>query len=264
MEIRNINNGDSGSVIRLILNTLIDKVVGFSAVISNLVTRVGTMEANQDLNTFTPEDKLKLDSAITSQELTTALATKVTAVPGSRLVTEQEVVRLNESATLNDLNNYVEKVEGGRLITNSEGLKLANAVDSVMLNQAISSLLSSETKDMSIAKDYRDIVIYARNEGEGEEEDRQTKIPVLEFIENIKQGQLYPSYKSLNGVQNGENTQFSARGSLIKESAELYINGLLYPVNVGFVFENDIILLTGAPTPKSGDIVRLKAIYLTE
>ena len=74
---------------------------------------------------------------------------------------------------------------------------------------------------------------------------------------------VYPTYRSLVGHQNGSNTQFKYSGTLIQETAELYIGGLLYPVNIGFVFEGDTILLTGAPIPIAEDVIRLKAIYLT-
>ena len=136
------------------------------------------------------------------------------------------------------------------------------------LTTAIGNMVEKNTKELPlIAETYNNVVLYARNEGEeGVEEPVQVKVSLPALISEINQdiSFVYPTYRSLVGTQNGSNTQFKYSGTLIPETAELYIGGLLYPLNIGFTFEGvDTILITGAPTPTSEDIMRLKAIYLT-
>ncbi len=135
------------------------------------------------------------------------------------------------------------------------------------LSTEIGKVLAKETKETPlIAETYNNVVLYARNEGEeGVEEPEQVKVSLPTLISEIKQdiSFVYPTYKTLEGIQNGSNAQFKYRGTLIQETAELYIGALIYPVNIGFVFEGDTIVITGAPIPKAEDIMRLKAIYLT-
>ena len=135
------------------------------------------------------------------------------------------------------------------------------------LSTAIGKMIEKDTKETPlIAEAYNNVVLYARNEGEeGVEESGQVKVSLPALISEIKQdiSFVYPTYKTLEGIQNGSNSQFKYRGTLIQETAELYIGGLLYPVNIGFAFEGDTIIITGAPIPTAEDIMRLKAIYLT-
>ena len=135
------------------------------------------------------------------------------------------------------------------------------------LSTAIGKMIEKDTKETPlIAEAYNNVVLYARNEGEeGVEEPGQVKVSLPALISEIKQdiSFVYPTYKTLEGIQNGSNSQFKYRGTLIQETAELYIGGLIYPVNIGFTFEGDTIIITGAPIPTSEDIMRLKAIYLT-
>lgn len=140
-------------------------------------------------------------------------------------------------------------------------------ISSTQLTTAMDNAVSKDTKELPIiANEYTNVVLYARNEGqEGVTEPSQGKVSLPELINEIKQDLsfVYPTYKTLEGVQNGSNSQFKYRGTLIQETAELYIGALIYPVNIGFVFEGDTIVITGAPIPKADDIMRLKAIYLT-
>lgn len=135
------------------------------------------------------------------------------------------------------------------------------------LTTAIGNMVEKNTKELPlIAETYNNVVLYARNEGEeGVEEPVQVKVSLPALISEINQNIsfVYPTYRSLVGTQNGSNTQFKYSGTLIPETAELYIGGLLYPVNIGFAFEGDTIVITGAPIPTAEDVMRLKAIYLT-
>lgn len=140
-------------------------------------------------------------------------------------------------------------------------------INSTDLSTEIGKTVEKDTKEVPlIAETYNNVVLYARNEGEeGVEEPVQVKVSLPALISEIKQdiSFVYPTYKTLEGIQNGSNAQFKYRGTLIQETAELYIGGLLYPVNIGFAFEGDTIVITGAPIPTAEDVMRLKAIYLT-
>lgn len=265
MEIQKINNGESGSIVRVIINKIIDAVNSLTTKTSDLSTKVTNIETAQSTNTFTEEDRTKINSAVTSQTLTDLLKDKVTVVPGSRLISETEALTLGNVATKDDLKHYVAVIEGERMITETEADKLGKAVDSVALDTAIGTRLPLETKEVTlIDKEYKNIVLYARFEGEeGVAEPKQVKVSLPTLISEMKQSVSYPTYKTLEGVQDGINSQFKYRGTLIEESAELYIGTLIYPVNIGFTFEGDTIVITGAPIPKAEDIMRLKAIYLT-
>lgn len=149
----------------------------------------------------------------------------------------------------------------------TDELQRVEASVNTALTTAIGEMVAKETKEIPIiANEYRNVVLYARNEGEeGVEEPEQVKVSLPALISEINQGIsfVYPTYRSLVGNQNGSNIQFKYSGTLIQETAELYIGGLLYPVNIGFTFEGDTIVITGAPVPTAEDIMRLKAIYLT-
>lgn len=237
MAINNINDKQSGSVVRSILNTVINAVNALSGSLSGISTKVTSIEGSLENYTITPEDKERLLTVVTTQELATALGGKVDTSPGGRLITTQEIN------------------------------KLSGAVDDVALEDAMASRVTLETKEVVlIATEYKNIVLYARDEGEeGVAEPRQVKVSLPDLINEIKEGvnYTYPTYRTLEGVQNGTNAQFKYRGTLVAESAELYIGALTYPVNIGFAFEGDTIVITGAPIPKAEDIMRLKAIYLT-
>jgi len=135
-------------------------------------------------------------------------------------------------------------------------------IDAKALSDAVATTVLKDTKDLPLVeKEYDNIVLYTRDE-EGE---KQVKVSLPALISEIKQdiSFVYPTYKTLEGIQDGSNSQFKYRGTLIEETAELYIGGLLYPVNIGFAFEGDTIVITGAPIPTAEDVMRLKAIYLT-
>ena len=134
-------------------------------------------------------------------------------------------------------------------------------ISSTDLSTEIGKMIEKDTKEVPlIAETYNNVVLYARDEGVNA---KQVKISLPTLLSEIKTTTVYPTYKTLEGIQNGSNAQFKYRGTLIQETAELYIGGLLYPVNIGFAFEGDTIVITGAPVPKAEDIMRLKAIYLT-
>lgn len=181
-------------------------------------------EANKRLITVDEADKLA--EAVTPQILSAELATKVTAVPNQRLITEQEANRLASAVIYGDLESYSLK-------------------DTVELEE-VEKVPKKEKQYIKFFDEVNGI---------------EKKINMSNFI--LGASTVYPTYKTLEGHQDGSNTQFKYRGTLIQESAELYIGGLLYPVNIGFHFEGDSIVITGAPVPKSEDVMRLKAIYLT-
>lgn len=118
MAINRIHNGDSGSIVRQIINSIIDLVNGFGNAISDLATKVTGIENAIGNSIFTQEDRNKLDNAVTTTVLTSELQKKVTAIPGSRLITE------------------------------SESTKLANSIDTNTLTNAISSRVAIETKEV--------------------------------------------------------------------------------------------------------------------
>ena len=149
----------------------------------------------------------------------------------------------------------------------TDELQRVEASANTALTTEIGKMVEKNTKELPlIAKRYNNVVLYARNEGEeGVEEPVQVKVSLPALISEINQNIsfVYPTYRSLE-VVHGSNIKFKYRGTLIPETAELYIGGLLYPANIGFTFEGvDTILITGAPIPTSEDIMRLKAIYLT-
>lgn len=261
MAIQHINEGDGGSIVRAIINAVIDAVNAFTSKITDLTTKVTNLENAQSESIFTAQDRAKLDAAATSQQLTAGLATKVTAIPGGRLITEAEGITLGDAATKNDLQGYVKAVDGERMISTEEATAIGNAINSTQLTDAVETRVKLDTKDIELVEGvYADVVLYARNEGENA---KQIKISLPKLLSEIKTTTVYPTYKTLEGIQDGANSQFKFRGTLIQGSAELYIGALIYPVNIGFVFEGDSIVITGAPIPKADDIMRLKAIYLT-
>ena len=163
--------------------------------------------------------------------------------------------------------NGVELKEADNTLADLKLQPAGTYISDTDLSTAIGKMIEKDTKETPlIAEAYNNVVLYARNEGEeGVEEPGQVKVSLPALISEIKQdiSFVYPTYKTLEGVQNGSNSQFKYRGTLIQETAELYIGALIYPVNIGFVFEGDTIVITGAPIPKADDIMRLKAIYLT-
>ena len=180
--------------------------------------------------------------------------------------------------TGSSLNNYYRKdetlsaIEIGLSYPNNtyltDELQRVEASANTALTRAVGNMVEKDTKEVPlIAETYNNVVLYARNEGEeGVEEPVQVKVSLPALISEINQNIsfVYPTYRSLVGTQNGSNTQFKYSGTLIQETAELYIGGFLYPVNIGFTFEGeDTILITGAPIPTAEDVMRLKAIYLT-
>lgn len=163
--------------------------------------------------------------------------------------------------------NGVELKEADNTLADLKLQPAGTYISDTDLSTAIGKMIEKDTKETPlIAEAYNNVVLYARNEGEeGVEEPGQVKVSLPALISEIKQdiSFVYPTYKTLEGIQNGSNSQFKYRGTLIQETAELYIGGLLYPVNIGFTFEGDTIIITGAPIPTAEDIMRLKAIYLT-
>ena len=165
-------------------------------------------------------------------KINTKLDTKVDKVTGSRLLTDLEANTIAEAVTFGDLEPYSLK-------------------DTEELEEII-----------EVSKEEKQYIKFF-----DEEEGIEKKITLANIILSAS-NPVYPTYRSLEGNQSGTNTQFKYRGTLIPETAELYIGGLLYPVNIGFTFgegegEDKTILITGAPVPTSEDIMRLKAIYLT-
>lgn len=163
--------------------------------------------------------------------------------------------------------NGVELKEADNTLADLKLQPAGTYISDTDLSTAIGKMIEKDTKETPlIAEAYNNVVLYARNEGEpGVEEPGQVKVSLPALISEIKQdiSFVYPTYKTLEGVQNGSNSQFKYRGTLIQETAELYIGALIYPVNIGFVFEGDTIVITGAPIPTAEDVMRLKAIYLT-
>lgn len=261
MAIQHINEGDGGSIVRAIINAIIDAVNTFTTKITDLTTKVTNLENTQSESIFTAEDRTKLDAAVTSQQLEDGLRTKVTAEPGRRMITEAEGLTLGNVAVKDDLQGYVKVVDGEKMITAEQAAKIANSINSTQLTDAVNTRVKLDTKDIELVEDvYENVVLYARDEGANA---KQVKISLPKLLSEIKTTTVYPTYKTLEGIQDGANSQFKFRGTLIQGSAELYIGALIYPVNIGFVFEGDSIVITGAPIPKADDIMRLKAIYLT-
>lgn len=197
-------------------------------IIDNLDAKISakvTAVPNQRL--ITNQEAAKLASAVTAQELANGLSTKVTAVANRRLITEQEAARLASIVIASDLGPYSLK-------------------DTVDLEEVV-----------EVPKEEKQYIKFFDEVGGIEK-----KISISNFILRISDP-IYPTYRTLEGIQNSSNVQFKYRGTLIQETAELYIGGLLYPVNIGFVFEGGNIVITGAPIPTPEDIMRLKAIYLT-
>lgn len=158
--------------------------------------------------------------------------------------------------------NGVELKEADNTLADLKLQPAGSYIDAKALSDAVATTVLKDTKDLPLVeKEYDNIVLYTRDE-EGE---KQVKVSLPALISEIKQdiSFVYPTYKTLEGIQNSSNSQFKYRGTLIQETAELYIGALIYPVNIGFVFEGDTIVITGAPIPKEDDIMRLKAIYLT-
>jgi len=163
-----------------------------------------------------------------------------------------------------ELGKKISSSVGYGLISDAEKIKINESINSVVLNEAINTRVESDTSEtVAVSGDFENIVLYARHEGDENNTPKQVKVSIDALLAGVRQSTIYPTYKTLEGVQDGSNSQFKYRGTLIEETAELYIGGLIYPVNIGFAFEGDTIVITGAPVPKSEDIMRLKAIYLT-
>ena len=190
---------------------------------------------------------LKLESYIKDTELTTTLQDYITSTVYNNFV--------NQINT--ELSKKVTAVPNQRLITEQEANKLASAVTSGDL-EPYSLKNTGELEEVVEIPKEENTYIKFFDETEGLEK----KISMTNLILDASNF-IYPTYKTLEGIQNGSNAQFKYRGTLIQETAELYIGGLLYPVNIGFAFEGDTIVITGAPIPTAEDVMRLKAIYLT-
>ena len=157
--------------------------------------------------------------------------------------------------------NGVELKEADNTLADLKLQPAGTYISDTDLSTAIGKMIEKDTKEVPlIAETYNNVVLYARDEGVNA---KQVKISLPTLLSEIKTTTVYPTYKTLEGIQNGSNAQFKYRGTLIQETAELYIGGLLYPVNIGFAFEGDTIVITGAPIPTAEDVMRLKAIYLT-
>ena len=211
---------------------------------------------------ITEEEASSIEEAVTSTTLSVALGEKVDKEEGGRLITDVEVNKLASAVTPQELSDglatKVTAEPNQRLITDQEATKLGLAVIS-------DNLEPYSLKDTGVLEEITEIPIEEEQYIKlfDEEEDKEKKISITNLILGVSNS-VYPTYRSLVGTQNGSNTQFKYPGTLIRETAELYIGGFLYPLNIGFTFEGvDTILITGAPTPTSEDIMRLKAIYLT-
>lgn len=158
-----------------------------------------------------------------------------------------------------ELGKKVPLTQGYRLISTEEGDKLASAVTSGDLDPYSLKYTKELEEVAEVPKGENQYIKFFDEVG-----DVEKKISLPNLILSAS-NPVYPTYRSLAGTQNGLTTQFKYSGTLIQETAELYIGGLLYPVNIGFTFdrEDNTILITGAPIPTAEDIVRLKAIYLT-
>ena len=147
MEINRINKGDSGSIVRQIINSIIDLVNGFGNAISDLATKVTGIENAIGNSIFTQEDRNKLDNAVTTTVLTSELQKKVTAIPGSRLITEPEGTKLASAVTSQELSDGLETkvtaVANQRLITEEEASRLASAVTSQELSAGLDTKVTA-------------------------------------------------------------------------------------------------------------------------
>lgn len=231
-----------------------------NSLLSNYVLKVAGAGLITDL------ERLRLTNAIDVTDLNVTLLDYVKANEGQRLITSEEAAKLYNAVTNSSLEKqlawYVPKVTGERMINEDDINKIENAIDLSTLDTALAKMVETDTKEVPLVdKDYTNIVLYASDEGE--ERSKQVKISIPSLLKEIQTTIVYPTYKTLEGIQNGSNNQFKYRGTLIQETAELYIDALIYPVNIGFTFEDDTIVITGAPIPKAEDIMRLKAIYLT-
>ena len=163
-----------------------------------------------------------------------------------------------------ELGKKISSSVGYGLISDAEKIKINESINSVVLNEAINTRVESDTSEtVAVSGKFENVVLYARHEGDENNTPKQVKVSIDALLAGVRQSTIYPSYRTLIGTQNGENSIFTYRGTLIEESAELYIGGMLYPVNIGFSFEGTSVIITGAPVPKSEDVMRLKAIYLT-
>ena len=231
-------------------------------IIDNLDNKISakvTAVPNQRL--ITEEEAIKLAYAITGTTFEEELSKKVDTVPGAGLITDLErtsIANAVDSTTLSiELAKKVDIVNGERLITNVEALKIASAVVSTDLEAYLLKDTNELEEVMEIPKEEGYFIRFFY-----ETDSTEKKISMTNLILDVSNF-IHPTYRSLVGIQNGSNTQFKYSGTLIQETAELYIGGLIYPVNIGFTFEGDTIIITGAPIPTAEDIMRLKAIYLT-
>lgn len=231
-------------------------------IINDLDTRVNTkVTAIPNQRLITKEEAIKLAYAITETTFKEELSKKVDAVPGAGLITDSErtaIANAVDSTTLStELAKKVTAVANQRLITNVEALKIASAITSNDLEPYSLKYTGVLEEVVEIPKEeHKYIKFFDETEG------LEKKISMSNLILGAANF-IYPTYKTLEGVQNGTNSQFKYKGTLIEETAELYIGGMLYPVNIGFAFEGDTIVITGAPIPTAEDVMRLKAIYLT-
>ena len=235
-------------------NTYVQKEIGKVLIPSTSLAKLNqlpTKESND--NTYVAKEVGK--SLIENTKIS-----KLDSLPSSVFSQAEtnQILNLLETKINTKLDTKVDKVTGSRLITVEEADKLAEAVTSGNL----------EPYSLKDTRDLREITKVLIEEKENyikfydEVGGAEKKISLPNFILSLS-NPVYPTYRSLVGHQNGSNIQFKYSGTLIPETAELYIGGLLYPVNIGFTFEGDTILITGAPIPTSEDVMRLKAIYLT-
>lgn len=158
------------------------------------------------------------------------LGKKISSAVGYRLISTEEATKIGESASKTELGTLE-----GKVVHKDTTLLPTLAPASFNKNSTEVIRLFDETKQIEL------------------------KIN----LSTLFTSPTYSTYKTLEGTQDGINSQFKYRGTLIQETAELYIGALLYPVNIGFTFEGEYIIITGAPIPKADDVMRLKAIYLT-
>lgn len=259
MAINKINNGDSGSVVRAIINAVIDAVNGF---ISGKVDTVPGKGLST--NDYTNEDRQKVADALTelnvsditsrvtnlenglenfvdTTKLAEELSKKVTIVAGQRLITTEEAIKINESVSATELDLALDsKVGNDTLITTLGDYSLKDTT-------TLTEILEGTT-----LPDY--FIVF------NEETKESKKISIAKLLEVAANG-TYPKPRLLLGEKNGTNTVFSSGYTYIEGSEKLNINGSIYYPNSGFYYEGGNIILSGAPTPEAGDFMYLEAIY---
>ena len=236
-------------------NTYVQKEIGKVLIPSTSLDKLNRLPTKESI------DNIYVAKEVGKSLIENTKISKLDSLPNSvysQAETNQVLNVLNTKLT-NKLDTKVDKVTGSRLLTDLEANKLAEAVTSGDL-EPYSLKDTGELEEVTeVLVDEEKKYIKFFDEVNGIEK----KITLANVILSAS-NPVYPTYRSLVGHQNGSNIQFKYSGTLIQETAELYIGGFLYPVNIGFTFEGvDTILITGAPIPTAEDVMRLKAIYLT-